>query len=39
MGYLLQLQIRKAVVEFMNDPENGFELVPWFVCKSKIVTD
>jgi hypothetical protein len=38
-GLLAAIENSKAVVEFMNDPENGFEPVPWFVCKSKIITD
>jgi hypothetical protein len=26
------------VAKYMNDPDNGFEPVPWFICKTKIVT-
>jgi hypothetical protein len=38
-GLFTAIANSKAVVEFMNDPENGFEPVPWFVCKSKLVSD
>jgi len=27
----------RPIAEYMNDQENGFEPVPWFVCKIKIV--
>src|SRR6185312_4210057 len=27
------------VAEYMNDPENGFEPVPWFICKTKIIVE
>jgi len=28
----------KSVIEYMNAEENGFEPVPWFVCKLKFAT-
>lgn len=27
------------VKEYLNDEKNGFELVPWYVAKTKIVTE
>ena len=27
----------KPVVDYLNAEENGFEPVPWFVCKVKLV--
>jgi hypothetical protein len=29
----------KSVTDYMNDEENGFEPVPWFVCKTKLITE
>jgi hypothetical protein len=29
----------KSITDFMNAEENGFEPVPWFVCKSKLVNE
>jgi len=30
---------RQPVLDFMNDEQNGFEPVPWFICKAKLVTE
>ncbi|HVU96893.1 MAG TPA: hypothetical protein VHE34_16805 [Puia sp.] len=29
----------KSIIDYMNDGRNGFEPVPWFVCKTKLVND
>jgi len=29
----------KSVTDYMNAEENGFEPVPWFVCKTKLVNE
>ncbi|MDR3669021.1 MAG: hypothetical protein P4L35_19500 [Ignavibacteriaceae bacterium] len=29
----------ESVIKYMNDEVNGFEPVPWFVCKTKLVTE
>jgi hypothetical protein len=37
-GLFTAIDDSKAIGQFMNDQENGFEPVPWFVCKTKLVT-
>jgi len=29
----------KPIMDYMNDEKNGFEPVPWFVCKTKLVNE
>lgn len=29
----------QSVLNYMNDEQNGFEPVPWFVCKTKLATE
>jgi hypothetical protein len=38
-GLFIAIDNTKAVSEYMNDPETGCEPVPWFVCKTKLVSD
>jgi hypothetical protein len=38
-GLFTALENSKEVEAYMNDSENGFEPVPWFICKTKIVLE
>ena len=29
----------KPIMDYMNDENNGFEPVPWFVCKTKLINE
>jgi len=37
-GLFKEIEDMQSIGRYMNDEENGYEPVPWFVCKEKLVT-